>query len=102
MQLPSVIGPVLSTGHQLNGIISVLRDKYNIYDPISENIIIPYSNANMYNTANNTVLWRNYWCSAFGNESYTVYMQFAFPNRYFFPTGYSFMKTNENIFFQTE
>ena len=42
MELPSILGPILSKGHNLKGIISILRDKYNIYDPISENIIIPY------------------------------------------------------------
>ena len=74
MELPSIIGPVLSSGHELKGIISVLREKYNIFDPITKNIIIPYSNTNLYNNVKQTVLWNTYWCSDFGNESFTIYL----------------------------
>ena len=102
MELPSILGPILSKGHNLKGIISILRDKYNIYDPISENIIIPYSNLNKYYTAEELVIWEKSWASYFSNETIQVYLEFKFPKRHFFPTGYSFKSPNVNVYFQTE
>ena len=84
------IGPINPAGNNLKGIIYELSNTHGITNPIEKNIIVPSSSTTTSGNINSTVLWNtDFWRTLLAGNS-NVYLQFKFPGRYLYPTGYSF------------
>ena len=73
---------------EFKGITYALKRIYNITDPIESNFIIPSAKGSRYGHAETLVLWNEI---VFGDIlSKDSWIELTFPNRFVFPTAYSF------------
>ena len=88
MLLPDVIGPISSKGNPPDGIITEIKSKHNVIDPIQSKIVIPTASSSYSNYAVSTVIFWNApnWHTKGEKGSY---LQLQFPRRKIYLTGYS-------------
>ena len=92
MVLPNSISSIKTKDNELKGIIYQIINKYNIANPLTNNIIELNSSITQNGDRNTVVLWNQYW-QTFLKKPNEVFIQMKFPGRYLFPSGYSMKGT---------
>ena len=88
----------LEVANALNGIISKLKNVYNI-TPIDEEYVVPSSNSGGgQGKVKTLVLWDNYLYQTCGYSEAGTWMQLSFPKGYIYPNAYSMRGTYEANF----